>query len=403
MTANRLLIVDDEPAIGAFISRVAANVGYEILAVSTVDKFLDHVRGWRPTHIMMDLHMPLMDGLVLLSHLAAEGCKATIVLISGADRGVVQAAQRVGLQRGLKVSHVLTKPIRAAELAATLNAVKLDAPWLTVAALSAALTNREFHLAYQAKADLKSGEITGVEALLRWRHASRGPVAPLDFIPFAESSAFIDQLTHWISVAACEQLRAWEAKGLALDVALNISARNLHEARLADLLEGDCLAAGLAPARVTLELTETAAMHDAVQMMEVLTRLRLKGFKLAIDDFGTGYSSLVQLHRLPFSEIKIDRAFVADCVRSGESRSIVRMVIDLAHALGMIAVAEGVEDAAALDLLREFGCDQAQGYFIARPVAGAELPEVVLKHRESDWFRAAQFRGDRQESAANIA
>jgi EAL domain-containing protein (putative c-di-GMP-specific phosphodiesterase class I) len=187
--------------------------------------------------------------------------------------------------------------------------------------------------------------------------------------------------------AACAQLTAWDAAGVALDIAVNVSARNLHEPRLADLLEAQCRAAGVAPARITLELTETAAMQDAAQMMDVLTRLRLKGFKLAIDDFGTGYSSLVQLHRLPFSEIKIDRTFVADCTKSDESRSIVRVVIDLARALGMRSVAEGVESAEALDLLRAIGCDEAQGYFISRPIAAAEVPASIQRHAQSDWYQ----------------
>jgi len=404
MTGNRLLIVDDEPAIGAFVGRIAAKIGYEILAVSTADKFLEHVRSWRPTHIMMDLQMPVVDGAALLSHLAAEKCAASIILISGVDRSVVEAAGRVAAGRGLKVTGVLTKPIRAADLLEALRTVKQEAPWLTVANLSAALANQEFHLVYQPKVDLKSGEITGLEALIRWQHPSRGLIPPLDFISFAESSAFIDQLTHWLTGTACQQLRDWDAAGVALDVALNISARNLHEPRLAELLEGHCQAAGLSPSRVTLELTETAAMQDAVQMMDVLTRLRFKGFKLAIDDFGTGYSSLVQLHRLPFSEIKIDGTFVADCATSAESRSIVRLVIDLAHALGMQAVAEGVEKAEALDLLRELGCDQAQGYFISRPIKASDVPATVLKHKESAWFRRLQSRpGAAGKGVANSA
>ena len=141
-------------------------------------------------------------------------------------------------------------------------------------------------------------------------------------------------------------------------------------------------------------------MQDAIQMMDVLTRLRLKGFKLAIDDFGTGYSSLVQLHRLPFSEIKIDRTFVADCTVSAESRSIVRLVIDLAHALGMKAVAEGVESAEALDLLRSRSCDEAQGYFISRPIAAGEIPAAITRHRQGDWARRLQ---PQTASAANDA
>jgi len=387
MTANRLLIIDDEPAIGAFVGRVAANAGYDILAVSTPDKFLEHVRSWRPSHIMVDLQMPVVDGLALLSHLAAEKCAAHIILISGADRTVVEAARRIAIERGLDVTTTLSKPIRAAELTQALNAIKREDPWLTAAGLLAALERDEFSLAYQPKVGLESGEIGGVEALIRWQHAARGTISPLEFIPFAESSAVIDQLTHWVMGAACAQLAAWNAAGAQLDIAINVSARSLHEPRLADLLETQCRAAGIAPARVTLELTETAAMQDAVQMMDVLTRLRLKGFKLAIDDFGTGYSSLVQLHRLPFSEIKIDRTFVADCTGSDESRSIVRVVIDLAHALGMRSVAEGVESAEALDLLRSLGCDEAQGYFIARPIAAAAVPPAILKHTQSDWYQ----------------
>ena len=390
MTGNRLLIVDDEPEIGAFIGRVAANMGFEILAVSTADKFLEHVRNWRPTHIMMDLQMPVVDGLSLLSNLAAEKCAASIILISGVDRTVVEAARRIAIDRGLDVTSALTKPIRVTDLTGALNTARRDEPWLTVAGLSSALERGEFHLVYQPKVTLETGDITGVEALIRWQHAERGMIPPLDFIPFAESSAFIDQLTHWVNGTACEQMRVWDAGGTTLDMAINVSARNLHEPRLVELLDGQCRNAGIAPARVTLELTETAAMQDAVQAMDVLTRLRLKGFKLAIDDFGTGYSSLVQLHRLPFSEIKIDRAFVADCTTSAESRSIVRLVIDLAHALGMKAVAEGVESADALDLLRELGCDQAQGYFISRPIAASDAPSAMLKHKQSDWFRALQ-------------
>jgi EAL domain-containing protein (putative c-di-GMP-specific phosphodiesterase class I) len=400
MTDNRLLIVDDEPAIGAFIGRVAANAGYEIMAVSTADKFLQHVRAWRPTHIMMDLQMPLMDGPTLLSHLAAEKCTAGITLVSGVDRSVVEAAARVARARGLKVSGVLIKPIRAAELLDALNKIRNEDPWLTAESLWAALAAQEFRLVYQPKVELTSGRIIGLEALIRWQHPTRGPIPPLDFIPFAESSAAIDQITHWLSSTACEQLRAWDADGMALDVALNISARNLHEPRLPQLLESHCRSAGLPPTRVTLELTETAAMQDAVQMMDVLSRLRIKGFKLAIDDFGTGYSSLVQLHRLPFNEIKIDRTFVADCTTSSESRSIVRLVIDLAHALGMRAIAEGVETIETMDLLRKLGCDHAQGYIISRPIEARDVPGFVLKHGETDWVRALQSAPNRVANSA---
>jgi EAL domain-containing protein (putative c-di-GMP-specific phosphodiesterase class I) len=265
----------------------------------------------------------------------------------------------------------------------------MEDPWLTVANFSAAMNREEFYLLYQPKVELRTGQVSGAEALVRWQHPMRGVVAPLEFIPFAESSACIDRMTTWIGATAFGQMRAWDEVGCRIDLAINVSARNLHEVRLADQLEAQCRVAGVEPTRVTLELTETAAMRDAVQMMDVLTRLRVKGFQLAIDDFGTGYSSLVQLHRLPFSEIKIDRTFVTGCTTSSESRSIVRLVIELAHALGMKAVAEGVETADALRMLRDMGCDEAQGSFIAAPLDAIDVPTAVLEHSGSEWYRTS--------------
>ena len=388
MTGHRLLIIDDEPAICAFIARIAANAGYQTLVVESADSVLEHVRSWKPTHIVMDLQMPVVDGLELLSQLASDHCSATIILVSGVGDSVVNAARRVGTARGLNVTAALTKPFGADELGAVLRASRVEDPWLTVANISAAMNRQEFFLLYQPKVNLRAGIICGAEALVRWRHPVRGVVAPLEFIPFAESSACIDQMTEWIAMTAAGQLRAWDELGCRLDLSINISARNLHEARLAEQLSGQCRTAGVSPARITLELTETAAMRDAVQMMDVLTRLRVKGFKLSIDDFGTGYSSLVQLHRLPFNEIKIDRTFVSGCATSPESRSIVRLVVDLAHALGMTAVAEGVESPEAMRLLRELGCDEAQGAFIAGPLAAVDVPVAAQHYARSEWHRA---------------
>ena len=381
MSGHRLLIIDDEPAIGALIARIATSAGYQTLVVDRADEFMQHVNTWLPTHIVMDLQMPVVDGLELLSQLAADRCTANILLISGVGDSVVNAARRVGTARGLNVTAALTKPFSGADLTDVLRANRLDDPWLTVTNIAAAMTRQEFFLHYQPKVDLHTGAVCGVEALVRWRHPTRGVVAPLEFIPFAESSACIDRLTQWIGMTACQQLQAWDALGCHLDLALNVSARNLSEPRLAEQLEGQCRAARVAPSRLTLELTETAAMRDAVQMTDVLTRLRVKGFGLSIDDFGTGYSSLLQLHRLPFNEIKVDRTFVAGCTTSTESRSIVRMVIELAHALRMRAVAEGVETADALQLLRELGCDQAQGVFMAPPLDAVDVPAAVQRLR----------------------
>jgi EAL domain-containing protein (putative c-di-GMP-specific phosphodiesterase class I)/ActR/RegA family two-component response regulator len=387
-SGHRLLIIDDDASIGAMIARVATRAGYQTLVVSTPDDFLQRVRIWAPTHIVMDLQMPVVDGLELLSQLASDHSTARIILISGAGDRVVDAARRVGTARGLSVTAALNKPFSIAELESVLQANRLEDPWLTVANLSAAIERDEFFLLYQPQVDLRSGAVRAAEALVRWRHPVRGVVSPLEFIPFAESSACIDRMTQWIVAAACAQLRRWDGMGVPMRLAINLSARNLHEARLGDQLEAQCRGAGVDPSRLTFELTETAAMRDATLMTDVLTRLRVKGFGLSIDDFGTGYSSLVLLHRLPFTELKVDRTFVASCATSKESRAIVRLVVELAHALDLQAVAEGVESADVMRLLRELNCDAAQGTFVALPLEADRIPAMVSGHADAPWYRA---------------
>jgi EAL domain-containing protein (putative c-di-GMP-specific phosphodiesterase class I) len=243
--------------------------------------------------------------------------------------------------------------------------------------LGNAIVADHLFLEYQPKLDLKLGRFTGVEALVRWRHPEHGLIRPDQFIPLAEQTELIHRLTDWVVASAVQQSALWRAGNLALDVAVNISAKDIEDLDLPDRLQQHCSDAGVAPASIILELTETGAMREAVQMMDVLTRLRLKGFTLSIDDFGTGYSSLVQLQKMPFSEVKIDRAFVMQMMSNKDCKVIVEIIIDLARRLGLESVAEGVEEEAALNCLAELGCDVAQGYHLSRPVAADRIPELV--------------------------
>lgn len=374
---NNLLIVDDEPAIGQLISRVAENLGYKVHAVTTADSFLEYQRAQAPTHIAMDLHLPDLDGLALLNRLASEKCSAKILFISEVDREMGEAARLAAQEKSLNVIGAIAKPMLVAELRAFLLSAKNEISWLSAAALGTALELGQLRLVYEPLLDMRSGTITGFEALTRWQHPNHGDVPPADFIPVAESSIFIDRLTSWLVEAGCRQLHDWDLAGLRYDLSLNISSRNLHDDKLADILEGHCAAHGIAPTRITLELTESAAMRDAVLVLNVLKRLRKKGFKLSMDDFGTGYSSLAELLRLPFSEIKIDRIFVHECIDSHDSHAIVRMVIDLGHAMNLSVVAEGIETVEEFNLLRQMGCDMAQGYIVSHPIAATELPELL--------------------------
>ncbi len=238
--------------------------------------------------------------------------------------------------------------------------------------LRRALEGNELQLHYQPKVDLKTRTVVGAEALLRWAHAKRGFVSPAEFIPLVERTGLIRPLTRWVLDRAAGEARGWERAGRNIPVAVNVSARSLHDGRIVDDVEEALLTHDLRPERLQVEVTESAVIADEGRAADVLSRLTGRGVAVSIDDFGTGYSSLGLLRRLQVHELKIDKSFVMGMSgEGGEDTAIVRSTADLAHSLGLTVVAEGVEDQWTLDLLATFGCDQAQGYHIARPMAAA--------------------------------
>jgi diguanylate cyclase (GGDEF)-like protein len=236
-----------------------------------------------------------------------------------------------------------------------------------------ALEHDELTLHYQPKALLASGGVSHVEALVRWERPGHGLQPPSEFIPLAERTGLIKQLSVSVLDAALRQVRAWTEEGMDLTVAVNLSARNLLEADLPQTVAGLLAEHGVAAHRLILEITESAVMSDETHSMEVLVRLSELGVCLSIDDFGTGYSSLSRLRRLPVDEIKIDRSFVAHMDRERGDALIVQSTVELAHNLGLRVVAEGVETETIWNALRQLGCDYAQGYFLCRPMAPDDL------------------------------
>ena len=230
-----------------------------------------------------------------------------------------------------------------------------------------ALAEGELHMVYQPKVRLDTGALTRLEALVRWDDPELGPVAPSRFVPLAEQHGLIGPLTEWGLRTTLNQWRAWRDQGLDTNVAFNISAISLQRLDFPDLVERICNELDVPTERLVLELTE-GATQPLIKLMDTLTRFRIKGIGLAIDDFGAGYSSLMQLRQLPFTEVKIDRLFVKDLPNAHDSCVIVKAIIDLAHGLGLIATAEGVETVEQLRFLRALRCDVAQGYFIAHPL-----------------------------------
>lgn len=242
------------------------------------------------------------------------------------------------------------------------------------------LARGELGLAFQPTVDVRTGMVRGFEALARWDHPTRGPVLPTAFIQLAEYSGLIKPLTEYIVRRALDNCRAWREQGVELDVAVNVSIRNLVDAEFPDQLSSWLTIHDVAPQRLTIEVTESLVMADLGEYVKALTRIRRLGVRVSLDDFGAGYSSLTQLHRLPVTQTKIDRGLI-ERLGSPDGDSVVRAAVDIAHALGLDAVAEGVASTEMLRRLETLGCDLAQGFAIATPMR----PEDVLP-----WVRARQ-------------
>jgi diguanylate cyclase (GGDEF)-like protein/PAS domain S-box-containing protein len=243
-----------------------------------------------------------------------------------------------------------------------------------------AIADGQLVLYYQPKVSLADGVVHGVEALVRWQHPTRGLLGPDAFIPIVERTGLIHQLTLAVLDLAMAQAKAWLSEGLDMQIAVNLSARSLHQLTLPDQVVNVLARHGVTAANLRLEVTESALMADPDTAKTVLARLHEHGIGLSIDDFGTGYSSMSYLKVLPVDELKVDRSFVVDLLSSGEDAAIVRAAIDLGHNFGMTVVAEGVELADARDALAGMGCDTAQGYHFARPLPAADLWPYLLAH-----------------------
>jgi EAL domain-containing protein (putative c-di-GMP-specific phosphodiesterase class I) len=248
-----------------------------------------------------------------------------------------------------------------------------------LAELRRALAGDELVLHYQPKVSVRDGEVTGVEALVRWRHPERGLLPPGEFVPLAERTGAIADLTRWVLDTALAQCRAWRDAGVDLPVAINLAAANIVDVTLPDAVAAALERHGVPGDRLECEISEDTVMADPIRAMEVLGRLRGLGLRLSLDDFGTGHSSLAYLKRLPLDEVKIDRSFVLGMTDDENDAVIVRSTIDLARNLGLDVVAEGVEDEETLRGLGELHCDVAQGFHVSRPLPAGDLERWLLE------------------------
>lgn len=388
-----VLVVDDDVVVQRQMSATLSRLGVkEVLLADHGEQALALIeaRSDAVAAVICDLDMPRMDGVELIRLLGHIGFQGGLILMSGADEQVLKTVSNLARLHGLQLLGHLQKPVMPAQIAALLATVKASpvqrprfnaGPGILLQDLRAAMANNEFSMWFQPKVEALTLRPIGVEALARWRRPDGHFVPPDVFITLAEQEGIIGELSRILVSLALKEGARLHVAGFPLKVAVNLSGRWLDDLSLPEFIQNTVLAAGLKSADIVLEVTETGVMKELAKALDVLTRLRLKGFGLSIDDFGIGYSSFEQLGRIPFTELKLDRSFVVKGGKDVAARAILESSMSMARKLGLSTVAEGVETLADLELVRSLICDAVQGYLIAKPMPPDEL---------IDWLRGWQ-------------
>ncbi len=386
----KVLVIDDQSHVRNWVRTVlkgggildvteASNGGEGLSAVTQPGAWFDL--------ILCDLRMPERDGIETIRAFAALGLESAIAIMSVEEERVVETAGMLAEAQGLRLLGTVPKPLTPEKLEGLLKlmrdvvpARREDAKMAPEADLTNAFIRQELQLVYQPKIWMRTGKFAGVESLVRWKHPALGLFQPNSFVPMMEGSEELSaSLTDFSLRESIACVGRWREAGRDLRVAVNLSARAFDRLDLPERINAICLEHKVEPECITLELTETYVARDAVRLIDVATRLRLKGFTLSIDDFGTGQSGLSKLQKLPFNELKIDRQFVNGCAQSTTQRSVVEASLALARSLKMVSVAEGVQTRPDWDLLNQLGCDVMQGYFIARPMSEEGLEAWAMQ------------------------
>lgn len=382
---GRILLLDDDPFQLKVLSRQLSNLGLgHVETYSTGRDALECLAGDDngESLIFLDLNMPEMDGVEFVRNLATRSCACALVLLSGEDERILHTAAKLARARGLNVLAHLQKPVLLEALRAVVGRWRSHTAEISRGPrrsyapdeIRRAILGGELANFYQPKIDIATGEVAGVETLVRWQHPQDGLVYPDQFIGAAEECGLIDDLTRVVLGSAVDQGKRWQDGGMPLRVAVNVSMDNLIRLDFADFVFAEIARAGLDPSDIILEVTESRLMKDPLAALDILTRLSLKHVGLSIDDFGTGHSSLAQLRDIPFTELKIDRVFVHRAGENKTLRAIFESSLGMAKGLSITAVAEGVEDIEDWNFLCAHECDFAQGYFAAKPMPPEALP-----------------------------
>lgn len=381
------LIVEDCGFQRQLLHLVCDEAGYHAIEATNGIEGLAALKENRVDLIITDLEMPKMDGLQFLHKLSEKKIKAKIIVSTSHPMSVLNAAEELAHQFGLQVIGALHKPfvperfLSLLKQAALLDAVgHLDLQHLgefqgklSAETVKDGIENGAITTYYQPKVTHTRSNILGLECLARWRMKNGKILSPASFIPTAEEHGLMASLTDTIIDQALGDMAGWQKKGRDIVVSINISVDNLRDRKFPDRLHKRTKTHKIEPSSIILEVTETKAIEHIADCLEVMSRLRLKGFGLSIDDFGTGYASLKQLQYSPFTELKLDRSYVVAAVRHGASHAVLQSGIKLAQDLGLSCIAEGVETDEQAEMLEAMGCERHQGFLYAKPLPGSEI------------------------------
>lgn len=382
---HRLLIVDDDPAICNLLKDVGESNEYETITTTEVKEFQKLYSEFDPTMIMLDLSIGDRDGVELLRFLSSKSCKSPIIMMSGHDERVRATAFRLGNEYGLNMATHLQKPINVTTVIELLEKHKSKRPFINSERLERAIKDFELVAHYQPIVSFKTRQVLGAEILVRWQPEEQPLIFPDAFIPLAEQSGIIEPLTIWVIEQAFKQNHYWAENNIPLSIQINLSSRLLNNLSLPDELIAIRKKYKISATKVCFEVTESGVMSQPKIAMDILTRLRVKGFNLSLDDFGTGYSSLIALHRMPFKEIKIDKSFVLNMLSDHECIEIIHSIIQLGHSLKLDVVAEGIETKEHWDKLSKMGCDIGQGFYISKPLTAEDFNAWLKTNTDSEF------------------
>ena len=385
----RFMVVEDNEFQRRWLAIMLANLGAKHVVEAASGDAALAILNHQPVDIgFIDLNMPEMDGLELIRHMAKGNKRTSIVLASALDSSLLFSAGTMSKAYGVHLLGTIEKPVTPDALQSLIHRYEptkiydpavTQGPTFGIEEILDGLREGQIEPYFQPKVDLLTGQVMGAEAFARWRHPRHGVVSPNAFIPVLEEHGQMDSLTWNVIENTATACRKWHDKGFPLSVSINLALSSLSNPALADQIAACIVRNGIAPEQFIVEISETTATTDIPQCLENLLRLRMNGFVLSIDDCGTGHASMQQLLRIPFSELKVDRSFVAGAGSDPSVELVLRSSLELARQLNRVAVAVGVETRHDWNLLDRLGCAQVQGHYIAKPMEGEALPDWMAE------------------------